>query len=79
MQRRIWKKKKIVTEQAQKKKPNFNPKQIPNKPNPNVFSKKKKKKKNQNGKTQYKIVKIQIRIRLNHQMVKSKPKIRNPS
>ena len=39
------KKKKIVTEQAQKKRPNFNPKQIPNKPNPNVFSKKKKKKK----------------------------------
>ena len=40
---KILKKKKNCNRISPKKKPNFNPKQIPNKPNPNVFSKKKKK------------------------------------
>ena len=53
-----------------KKKPNINPKQIPKGPTQKYSQKTKKKKTNQNP--------IRIHIRLNHQMVKLKPKIRNP-
>ena len=50
--REFEKKKIFVIEQAPKKKKlNINPKQIPNRPNPNVFSKKKKKR--QPTKTQF--------------------------
>ena len=56
--------------------PNINPKQIPNRPNPNVFSKKKKKKKNTNQPKPNMNMRPPIHQSSNGK-VKAKPKIRN--
>ena len=59
-----------ILQSKPKKKPNINPKQIPKGPT-QTYSQKKKKKKNQPKPNTN-------MCRLNHQMVKLKPKIRNP-
>ena len=62
-----------ILQSKPKKKPNINPKQIPNGPI-QTYSQKKKK---QNKKTNNNQNLIRIRIRLNHQMVKLKQNLKS--